>query len=171
MNTEQSNGTAMESLMDQLASEDGVVRQKARESLVALGAPAVSSLDEVLQHSASDQTRWEAAKALGAINDARSIPALVEALADSNSDVAWLAAEALKKFKKEAWPQLMKVLTQDRPDSGNLYQGAHHVLVDQNEDGHDDLLAALLEALEHGKLSETAIVAAHKILERMKMTS
>ena len=171
MSTKENTGTDMESLIAQLSSDDGMVRQKARESLVTLGAPAVSYLGDVVQHASSDQTRWEAAQALGEISDASSIPALVEALADSNSDVVWLAAEALKKFKKAAWPQLLKELTKDRPNPGNLYQGAHHVLVDQKEDGLDDLLSALLEALEHGELSETAIVAAHDVLERMKTIS
>lgn len=168
MTTKTLTGTNIESLMDKLASKDGMVRQKARESLVALGKPAVSSLNKALQHSASDQVRWEAAKALGVINDARSIPTLVEALSDSNSDVTWLAAEALRKFKKTAWPLLLRALMKNEPNSGLLYQGAHHVLLDQQEDGFDDLLAALVEALEHGELSESAMVTAHEILERMK---
>lgn len=104
MTTKTLTGASIESLMDKLASKDGMVRQKARESLVALGKPAVASLIRALKNSTSDQVRWEGAKALGAINDARSIPTLVEALSDSNSDVTWLAAEALSKFKKAARP-------------------------------------------------------------------
>ena len=91
------SGSNLESLMDKLSSKDGMIRQKARESLVALGKPAVSSLTDVLQNSTSDQVRWEAAKALGAIGDTSSIPSLVKALSDSNDDVVWLAAEA--------WPE------------------------------------------------------------------
>jgi hypothetical protein len=96
--------TTLSLLMDKLASKDGMVRQEARTPLVALGKPAVTSLNRALQHSASDQVRREAAKALGAIGDARSIPPLVKALSDSNSDVAWLAAEASSTFQKAAWP-------------------------------------------------------------------
>jgi HEAT repeat protein len=168
MITKTLTGTSIESSMDKLASKDGMVRQKARESLVALGNPAVASLIEALRNDTSDQVRWEAAKALGAINDARSIPTLVEALSDSNSDVTWLAAEALRKFKKAAWPSLLRALMKNEPNAALLYQGAHHVLLDQREDGFDDLLAALMKALEIGALSESAIVAAHDILERMK---
>jgi HEAT repeat protein len=97
-------GTNIESLMDMLANNDGMIRQKARKSSVALGKPAVSSLIKALQNSTSDQVRWEAAKALGAIGDTRLISPLLKALADSDSDVAWLAAVALSKFKKTAWP-------------------------------------------------------------------
>lgn len=157
--------------MDKLASKDGMVRQKARESLVALGNPAVASLIRALKNSASDQVRWEGAKALGAINDARSIPTLVEALSDSNPDVTWLTAEALSKFKKAAWAPLLRALMKGEPNSGLLYRGAHHILRDQKEDGFDDLLAALMEALEQGELSESAMVTAHESLERMKATS
>ncbi len=171
MTTKKLTGKNIESLMDKLASKDGMVRQKARKSLVALGKPAVSSLNKALQHSASDQVRWEAAKALGAIGDTRSIPPLVKALSDSNSDVTWLAAEALSKFKKTAWPSLLRALIKSGPNSGSLYQGAHHVLANQKEDGFNDLLAALMKDLELGALSESAIVAAHELLKRMKAKS
>ena len=164
-------GANLESLMDMLAGKDGMIRQKARESLVALGKPAVLSLIKVLQNSTSDQVRWEAAKALGAIGDTRSIAPLVKALADSDSDVEWLAAEALSKFKRTAWPPLLRALIKAGPNSGSLYQGAHHVLVNQKEEGFGDLLETLLTALERGALSESAIVAAHEILKRMKAKS
>jgi chaperonin GroEL (HSP60 family) len=59
-------------------------------------------------------------------------------------------------------------LKKSGPNSGLLYQGAHHVLVDQKEDGFDDLLAALMTALERGAISGSAIIAASDILERMK---
>ncbi len=154
-----------------LASKDGMFRQKARESLVALGKPAVPSLIIALQNSTSDQVRWEAAKALGVIGDTRSIPPLVKALSDSNSDVAWLAAVGLSKFKKTAWSPLLRALLKSGPNSGLLYQGAHHVLANQKEDGFNDLLAALIKDLELGALSESAIVAAHELLKRMKVKS
>jgi HEAT repeat protein len=154
--------------MDRLASKDGMIRQKARESLVALGKPSVSSLIQALQNSPSDQVRWEAAKALGAIGDTRSIPSLVKALEDSNFDVAWLAAEALSTFKKTAWPPLLRALTKDGSHSVLLRQGIHHVLVNQKEDGFNDLLATLIKALEPSAVTESAIVAAYEIRKRMK---
>lgn len=86
-------------LMDMLASKDGTIRQNAREELVALGKPAVSFLTQALQNSRLAQVRWEAAKALGGINDTGAISSLVNALEDSDSDVAWLAAEALITYK------------------------------------------------------------------------
>src|SRR5664279_2458385 len=85
-------GTSLESLMEMLASKDGMTRKKARISLVALGKQAVPSLTQALQNSKLDHLRWEAAKILGAIGDVKAIPPLVKALEDSDQDVAWLAA-------------------------------------------------------------------------------
>jgi HEAT repeat protein len=158
----------LESLMDKLASRDGMVRKDARESLVALGRRAVSSLDGALKDSGSKQLRWEAAKALGAIVDARSIQPLVNALTDRDPDVAWLAAEALAKFGKEAWPLLLRALIRSAPDSVQLRRGAHHVFVNQSAEGFEDLLDILTKDLESGKAAESAPIVADSILKRMK---
>jgi HEAT repeat protein len=171
MSKRKQTGINLESLMDMLASEDGVMRQKARKSLVALGKPAVSSLTQALQNSKSDHLRWEAAKTLGAISDARAIPPLVKALQDSDRDVAWLAAEALRKFKKAAWPPLLRALVKSRSDSVTLRQGAHHVLRNQKEAGFNDLLATLQKDLEFSTISGPARMAAYDILKRMKAKS
>lgn len=74
-------GTNLESLMNTLANKDGIIRQKAREELVALGNPAVPFLTHALLNTGS-------------------IPPLVKALEDSNAAVAWLAADALKNYNK-----------------------------------------------------------------------
>jgi HEAT repeat protein len=167
MNEQKRAGTNLESLMDMLENKDGVIRQKAREALVELGKPAVSSLIQALQNSRQDQVRWEAAKALGGINDTRSVPSLVQALEDNNSDVAWVAADALKTFRKAAWPPLLQALIKGKSESVALRKGAHHVLVDQKEDGFNDLLATLLQALESSSAPELSAVAANEILKRM----
>jgi HEAT repeat protein len=141
---------------------------KARKSLVALGKSAVPSLIRTLQNSKQDHVRWEAAKTLGAIGDIRSIPVLVNALEDSDSGVAWLAAEALRKFKKAAWPALLRALIKSKCDSVLLRQGTHHVLRNQKEDGFNDLLAILRTALESSTASESTPFAASNLLKRMK---
>ncbi len=135
---------------------------------MALGKPAVLSLNQALQNSRLGQVRWEAAKALGAIGDARAIPRLVNALEDSDPDVAWLAAEALRQFKKRAWPQLLVLLIKNGSESALLRQGAHHVLRNQKESGFNDLLASLREDLESNTVQESTPVTAYAILKRMK---
>ena len=163
--------TNLESLMEMLASKDGMLRKKARISLVALGKQAVPSLIQALQNSKLDHLRWEAAKTLGAIGDAKAIPPLVKALEDGDQDVAWLAAVALKKFKKEAWPTLLRVLIKRRSDSVLLRQGAHHVLRNQKEDGFNGLLATLKKALASDTVPESTAIAAYDILKQMKAKS
>jgi HEAT repeat protein len=163
--------TNPESLMFALESGDGMIRQKARKLLVVLGRPAVSLLAKALVDSKSNQVRWEAAKALGAIGDSGSIPALVKALGDDDSDVAWLAAAALKKFKKIAWQPVLQALMEDGTDGVVLRQRAHHVFLKQKEDGFNDLLETLRKALESGANRESATVAAFEILKRMKVAT
>ncbi len=168
---EERASTNVQSLVDMLASKDGTIRQKARQSLVVIGKPAVSSLAQTLQNSKVDHVRWEAAKTLGAIGDVGAIPSLVKALEDSDTDVTWLAAEALRKFKKAAWPALLRALIKRGPDSDLLCHGAHHVLRNQKEDGFTDLLSTLTAALESNTAQETASLAAYEILKRMKAKS
>jgi hypothetical protein len=154
-------------LIDTLASRDGMARQKARKSLVALGSPAVPCLLRTLRNSRVDQVRWEAAKALGALRDARAIPTLVRALEDPDPDVAWLAAEALQTFGKAAWPALLQALLRRGERSAALRQGVHHVLRNQREAGFEDLIVVLLQALEVETIPETVLTTAYAILERM----
>ena len=163
--------TKIESLIDMLASKNSTIRRNARKSLVALGKPAVPSLNRTLQKSKINHVRWEAAKTLGAIGDARAIPSLVKALEDSDIDVIWLAAEGLRKFKKAAWPKLLRALVKSGEDSVLLRHGVHHVLKNQKEYGFNDLLKALNKALESNSAQETTTIAAYDILKRLKAKS
>jgi len=151
-----------------LASADDKVRRKARKSLVAVGKPAVSSLSEALQNSKVYKARWEAAKALGVIGDVKAIPSLVKALEDPKTDVVWLAAEALKKFRKTAWPELLNALIQRGSESVMLRNAAHHVFLKQKEVGFNDLLAVLLKTLESGAVTESTPIAASNILKKLR---
>lgn len=164
-------GANLASLMDTLKNEDGATRQGARKSLVALGKPAVSLLNRTLQESKLDHVRWEAVKTLDSIGDARAIPSLVTALEDNDPDVAYSAAEALRKFKKAAWQPLLRALIQRGTDSVLLRQGAHHVLRNQKEPGFTGLLSTLVKTIESGTVPEATSVAAYEILKRMKARS
>lgn len=160
-----SSSNTLDSLMNMLGSKDGMARKSARESLVAMGAPAVPSLMEALQDSPSDKVRWEAAKSLGFMGDKRAIPTLVKALRDDDDDVVWLAAEGLKTFGRAAWPELLGAL--EGIESVALRKGAHHVFLNQQESGYDDLLVPLMSALELVARPESASLLAQKLLARM----
>lgn len=164
-------GKNIKLLMDVLKSEIGANRLKARKSLVAFGKPAVSSLTKALQNSKFDQVRREAVKALGAIGDSRAISPLVNALEDSDPDVAWLASDVLRKFKKDAWPPLLRALLKSGSESVLLRQGAHHVFRNQKENGYHDLLATLVKYLGSSIIQESTPGAAFDLLKRMETNS
>ncbi|SFL28877.1 HEAT repeat-containing protein [Desulfomicrobium norvegicum] len=168
MDTQHSTDAKLKSLMEMLESKDGLIRQKARIALVELDGPAVMPLSEALTHSKLDQTRWGAAKALGEIVDARSIPALVDALEDKNADVAWLAGVALRKFEKAAWKLLLQKLIESGVDSVRLRNGTRHVFSGQKAEGFNDLLEELMTALEDSALPEAGGIVAGEILKRMR---
>jgi HEAT repeat protein len=168
MDTQHSTDTNLKSLMGMLENKDGLIRQKARIALVEMGDSAVIPLSEALTHSKLDQTRWAAAKALGEIVDVRSIPALVNALDDKDTDVAWLAGVALKKFEKAAWKILLQKLIESGVDSVRLRNGTRHVFSGQKEEGFNDLLEELMTALEDTALPESSAIVATEILKQMR---
>ncbi len=163
-----SSTSILESSIAAFASDDGLLRLKARKSLVALGEPAVQALSDAMKHSELNQVRWEAAKALNKIAAPESIQAFVVALEDSDPDVAWVAADALSKFKKAAWPALLDLLTKDKAESFLLRQGAHHVFRNQKEEGFNDLIEKLLLSLDSAANRVSATAAAYEILRRLK---
>jgi len=168
MYEQKQTGISTQSLVNLLESEDEKVRTRARKSLVTIGKQAVPNLSLVLENSKVYKARWEAAKALNEIGDLKSIPTLVKALEDPESDVAWLAAKTLEKFRKAAWSELLRALVDHGSKSVSLQHGAHHVFRKQKVEGYNDLLDILRTALETGSVPETVSPAAYDILERMK---
>lgn len=168
MYKQKQSGISIQSLINQLESEDIKVRIRARKSLVVIGKRAVLPLSLVLENSKIYKARWEAAKALSDIADIKSISTLVKALEDPESDVAWLAAKTLEKFRKAAWFELFSALIERGTNSISLQHGAHHILRKQKMEGYNDLLDILRTALETSSVPESISPAAYNILERMK---
>jgi HEAT repeat protein len=155
------------SLVAELSKEDGAARQRARHSLVAIGAPAVASLIEALA-SRNELLRWEAAKALGDIRDPVAAPALVAALEDEVFDVRWLAAKGLIALRSEGLVPLLQALL-GRSDSLWLREGAHHVFHDlvRGRPYLRDVLRPVLAALEDVEPSLEVPIAAEAALEKL----
>lgn len=150
------------SLIAELSRKDGLVRERARQSLVAIGAPAVASLIEALANP-NELLRWEAAKALGEIGNPTAAPALVAALEDNVFDVRWLAAKGLISLGSEGLVPLLEALI-ERSDSLWLRQGAHHVLHDVSEGGLKEILRPVLAALDDIEPSVEVPFAAKTVL-------
>lgn len=136
----------IDSLIANLASDDGFERQRARLALVAIGEPALTPLKEALV-DVNYQVRWEAAKALGQIRDPSTAPALVDALEDPNFGVRWLSAEALIGLRRAALSPLMQALA-ERGQFALLRESAHHVLRTLCEMGLRNKIVPVLRALE-----------------------
>jgi HEAT repeat protein len=135
-------------LVSDLGNEDGLVRVRARLSLVAIGGQAVGPLVEALA-SKKQWMRWEAAKALGQIGSPAAAEPLVKALEDNIFDVRWLAAEGLIVIGRDALAPLLHALL-ERSDSEWLREGAHHVFHDlaRGRPDFSNILQPVLKALE-----------------------
>lgn len=152
-------------LIANLGTKDGLVRERARQSLVAIGAPAVASLIEALADR-NKQMRWEAAKALAQIGDPASAHTLVNALEDEVFDVRWLAAEGLIALGREALVPLLQALI-ERSDSLWLREGAHHILHNLCRGDLKEVLRPLLAALEDVEPSIEVPLAAESALDAL----
>jgi HEAT repeat protein len=169
-----SNGVppaTIDSLIAELGSPDGFVRQRARITLIHMGEPAVPSLIKAFENR-QKFTHWEAAKALSQIGDLRSVQALVQALEDNEFGVRWLAAEGLIAVGYCSLTPLLQALM-DRPESVRLREGAHHVLHDLVS---QDLLGPMpreqvkpiLAALNDVEPAVAVPIAAHQALKALK---
>ena len=116
----------IKALIAQLSDKNGDMREKARLALVGIGKEATPSLVETLT-SKDQQSRWEAANALGALADPSSIPALIKALEDNVFDIRWLAAQALITIGTDSIAPLLEALS-NSSDELFLREEAHHVI-------------------------------------------
>jgi HEAT repeat protein len=159
------NTETISSLIADLGSKDGLVRVKARRSLVAIGGQAVDPLVKALANK-KQWVRWEAVKALGQIGDPRATDALIEALEDKTFDVRWLAAEGLIAIGHKALVPLLHALT-EHSDSSWLREGAHHVLHDMDKGNLEEVLMPVLAAMEDVEPSLEVAPAAETALDRL----
>jgi HEAT repeat protein len=81
-------------LITSLSSDNDSTRKEARQSLVAIGSPAVPALIEALKQK-DDHVRREAVRALCEIDDPELAPALIKTLEDEEFDIRWLALEGI----------------------------------------------------------------------------
>jgi len=156
----------VDTLVADLGSQNGLERVRARKSLISIGGQAVEALSESLT-SKKRWVRWEAAKTLGQIGNAKAAAALITALEDKLFDVRWLAAEGLITIGPEALAPLLTALKK-HPESRWLQEGVHHVLHDI--DGRDlkGILHPVIIALEGFEPSVEVPLAIELVLKAMK---
>lgn len=91
-------------------------RNSAKDALIRIGGPAVEPLTGLLEHE-NEQTRIDAARALGEIGDPRAVGSLVEALNDSEQGVRFAAALALIKIEGSSSDSLVDALKNMQNDT------------------------------------------------------
>jgi HEAT repeat protein len=141
------NDQSIPALVEQLSDDDGLVRERARHTLVLIGDPAVPPLLELLE-SRTKRTRWEAAKALAEIGSQKSIPALVGLFSDRESDIRWLGSEGLVRIGPASIPEVLRLII-EKPDSTEIRRAAHHVFRELGKHNRvvKELLTPVLDVL------------------------
>ena len=162
--TEKKPETAsIEELIENLASDDPVAREKSREQLVIQGGPVATRALVRKLVDPNDHVRWEAAKALSEIADPVAAPALMHAMEDDNEDVRWLAAEGMVALGEVGLVTTLSGLIK-RARSIEFCKSAHHVMHHLAQQGHADITSPVLEALQTSEPEITAPTAAYKAL-------
>lgn len=103
----------IETLLPLLDDDDFDVRSAARDSLVTIGKPVVTSLLDVLQNGKLD-ARQMAAEGLGQTGDNQAVKGLLAATNDESKWVRLAVVEALGQFKSQtARKGLVKISQSD----------------------------------------------------------
>ncbi len=158
----------IKSLIVDLQSSDGSVRQAARHTLVLIGKPAVDFLIPLLKHP-DDDVRWEAAKALAGIADPSAASGLAELLLDHNFGVRWLGAEALIPIGRGALEPLLEKLI-EHPESSWLRRGVLHVFHDlaKKDPGLKEVVGPVITALEGFEPEIGCLGPAYAALDKLR---
>jgi HEAT repeats/PBS lyase HEAT-like repeat len=104
------NASAVPALLNALRGADEQMGSQIFISLVQLGHAAVPALIEA-STSSSAWMRWHCLRALSEIGDGRALPALVDALRDSDHSVAWIGAKGLIRFGKRSIAPVLGLLS------------------------------------------------------------
>lgn len=158
----------VDSLVIDLASANPVTRQRARESLVAVGSNEVAAALVAELTDPRDHVRWEAAKTLAALKAPVSAPAFVNALEDDDEGVRWLAAEGLVALGKTGLLAVLNSLIK-RSGSPAFCQSAHHVLSGCSKSDISKSIAPVLVALNGLEPGVFAPPAAYTALMDLKV--
>ena len=159
---------AVPALLSALQRADEQLGSQIFSSLVKLGSLAVPAL---LQKSKSSSAwvRWNTIRALSAIHDRRVLPALVEALRDSDHSVAWMGAKGLVQYGKLALQPVLTMLM-TAPMTPWLAETASYVLrsyAQRNADAKPILEPVVKRMREAGFRVGTS-VAAQKALDQLR---
>ena len=138
---------------------------EAKEDFIERGASILPVMHKLLM-SKHWVIRKEAIKIIREIAHKSSIPAAISMLEDPESDIRWIAAEALINMGRISIKPVLEALVLDS-ESYYLRQGAHHVLKALiNKDDAKELKQLLRVIRHNAKIPETIPVKAALALEK-----
>ena len=138
---------------------------KAKEFFIEQGVTILPVMHKLMT-SEYRVIRKEAIKIVRGIANKSSIPYAIRMLEDPESDIRWIAAEALIKIGRISIKPVLKALVL-KGESYYLRQGAHHVLraLIKKEDAKE--LKQLIKVIRHGTdIPDTIPVKASLALEK-----
>ncbi|MGO8751443.1 MAG: HEAT repeat domain-containing protein [Thermoguttaceae bacterium] len=154
-------------LVEDLASRNPAIRERARETLVRLGKPAVPALIPLLSHR-KPHVRWEAAKTLCGIADPIAATAMVNTLDDPDENVRWVAGEGVTALGREGLQPLLAAML-ERARSHSFCESAHHVCYAlARRKGLGPILGPVLLALEEAEPAMGVPLAAYTALSTLR---
>lgn len=159
---------AVPALLGALHGADEQLSSQIFSSLVKLGGLAVPAL---LQKSKSRTAwvRWNSIRALSEIHDLRVLPALVEALKDTDHSVAWMGAKGLVQYGKLSIQLVLEMLMSAQMTPW-LAETASYVLrsyAQRNADAKP-ILDPVVERMRESGFRVGTSVAAQKALDQLR---
>jgi HEAT repeat protein len=158
-------------LIKALIMDRDLIHREARRALQSMGSSAESAWVELLQHRDS-HIRWEAARGLGEIGDARAAPILAEGLLDENYAVRWATAAVLAQLGEQAIPATLTILSR-YPLNEPTRLAAYHALHSIANRKVQERIKSLLDSLRDPAVSFRVPFVAQRLLiewERSQVT-
>lgn len=161
MNTIAVEHLSLNELVVLLGDASAINRELARNKLIEIGDHNVTDALAAALLNPCPSIRLEAAKALREIRDPSTAVALAHALDDEESDIRWVAGEALIGLGMIGLQAVLSDLTK-RAGSVAYCKSAHHVL--NNLKHLSDLVRPVIKSLECSQPGVTAPPAAYLAL-------
>ncbi len=151
----------------ELASEDGVVRERARKALIAEGGYEIVHAQIGELTDPRRQVRWEAVMVLSGIADPVSALPLVHAMEDQDSDIAWIAAEGVAKLSDSGLAAVLSRLTNGSSSTQFCRLALHSLKLLRATCKNAEELDAVMHALDSLEPTLAAPVAAYEALQKL----
>jgi HEAT repeat protein len=155
----------LSNLLGMIAVNDRERHLKARKALVKKGEQILPVMYKLL-NSDHKIIRKEAIKVVELIAHKSSIPVMITMLEDSESEIRWIAAEALINIGRDSIRPLLEALVTNSKFY-YLSQGAHHVISELMTDEDPEELRQLVNVIKSGmEVPESITLFSSKALKQ-----